>query len=29
VAARFNDETITLQNWPAKDHHLVIGEFHY
>ena len=29
VPARFNDETITLQNWPAKDNHLVIAEFHY
>ncbi len=29
VPARFNDETITLQNWPAKDNHIVIGEFHY
>ena len=29
VTARFNDETITVQNWPSKDHHIVIGEFHY
>ena len=29
VPARFNDETITLQNWPAKDKHIVIGEFHF
>lgn len=29
VAARFNDETITMQNWPAKEQHLVIAEFHY
>ncbi|MBE0626909.1 MAG: alpha/beta fold hydrolase [Burkholderiales bacterium] len=29
VPARFNDETITVQNWPAKDKHLVIAEFHY
>jgi len=29
VPARFNDEAMTLQNWPAKDNHLVIGEFHY
>ncbi len=29
VAARFNDEAMTLQNWPAKDNHIVIGEFHY
>jgi len=29
VPARFNDETITLQNWPAKDNHVVIGEFHF
>ena len=27
--ARFNDETMTLQNWPAKDKHIVIGEFHF
>jgi len=24
-----NDEAMTLQNWPAKDNHIVIGEFHY
>ena len=29
VAARFNDETITVQNWPAQEHHIVIAEFHY
>ena len=29
VPARFNGETITLQNWPAKDNHLAIAEFHY
>jgi triacylglycerol lipase len=29
VPARFNDETITLQNWPAKDNHIVFAEFHY
>ena len=29
VPARFNDEAMTLQNWPAKDNHIVIGEFHY
>lgn len=29
VPARFNDEMITLQNWPAKDNHIVIGEFHF
>jgi triacylglycerol lipase len=29
VPARFNDETITLQNWPAKGNHIAIGEFHY
>jgi pimeloyl-ACP methyl ester carboxylesterase len=29
VLARFDDETITVQNWPAKDKHLVIAEFHY
>jgi pimeloyl-ACP methyl ester carboxylesterase len=29
VPARFNDEMMTLQNWPAKDNHIVIGEFHF
>lgn len=29
VPARFNGELITLQNWPAKDNHVVIGEFHF
>jgi triacylglycerol lipase len=29
VTARFNDETITVQSWPAKDRHIVISEFHY
>ena len=29
VPARFNGETITLQNSPAKDNHIVIGEFHF
>ena len=29
VPVRFNDETIMLQNWPAKDKHIVIGELHY
>ena len=29
VPARFNDEQMTLQNWPAKDNHIAIGEFHY
>ena len=29
VPARFNDESITLQNWPAKDNHISIAEFHY
>jgi pimeloyl-ACP methyl ester carboxylesterase len=29
VPARFNDEAMALQNWPAKDNHIVIGEFHY
>jgi triacylglycerol lipase len=29
VPARFNDEAITLRNWPAKDNHIVIGEFHF
>ena len=27
--ARFNDEYITVQNWPAKDGHIVFAEFHY
>jgi len=29
VPARFNDETITVQNWPAQEHHIIIAEFHY
>ena len=29
VPARFNDEYITVQNWPAKDNHIVFAEFHY
>jgi hypothetical protein len=29
VVARFNDETITMQNWPAKDNNLEVAEFHY
>lgn len=29
VPARFNDEIITMQNWPAKDNHRVIAEIHY
>jgi hypothetical protein len=29
VPARFNGERITVQNWPAKDGHLVFAEFHY
>jgi hypothetical protein len=29
VAARFDDEAITVQNWPAKNNHIVIAEFHY
>ena len=29
VPARFNDESITMQNWPAKDNHISIAEFHY
>ncbi len=29
VPARFNDEMITMQNWPAKDNNLEIAEFHY
>lgn len=29
VPARFNDEAITVQNWPAKEGHIVFAEFHY
>lgn len=29
VPARFNEETITLQNWPAKENHIVFAEFHF
>lgn len=29
VTARFNDEAITVQNWPARDGHIVFAEFHY
>ncbi|MBE0613953.1 MAG: alpha/beta fold hydrolase [Burkholderiales bacterium] len=29
VSARFNEETITVQSWPAKDRHIAIAEFHY
>jgi hypothetical protein len=29
LPARFNDEAITVQNWPAKDGHIVFAEFHY
>ena len=29
VQGRFNDEFITVQNWPAKDGHIVFAEFHY
>jgi triacylglycerol lipase len=29
VPARFNDEAITVQNWPAKERHIVFAEFHY
>jgi pimeloyl-ACP methyl ester carboxylesterase len=29
VPARFNGERIAVQNWPAKDGHLVFAEFHY
>jgi len=29
VPARFNDESMTVQNWPAKDGHIVFAEFHY
>ena len=29
VPARFNDEAITVQNWPAKEGHVVFAEFHY
>jgi pimeloyl-ACP methyl ester carboxylesterase len=29
VTARFNGETITMQNWPAKENNLEIAEFTY
>ena len=29
VPARFNDEAITVQNWPAKEGNIVFAEFHY
>ena len=29
VPARFNDESMAVQNWPAKDGHIVFAEFHY
>jgi triacylglycerol lipase len=29
VPTRFNDETITVRNWPAKEGHVVLAEFHY
>lgn len=29
VPTRFNDESITVRNWPAKDGHIVFAEFHY
>ena len=29
VPARFNDEAITVQNWPAREGHIVFAEFHY
>lgn len=29
VPARFNDEVITVQNWPAQAGHIVFAEFHY
>ncbi|MSP97526.1 MAG: hypothetical protein EXR29_09965 [Betaproteobacteria bacterium] len=29
VPARFNDESIAVQNWPAKEGHIVFAEFHY
>ena len=29
VPARFNDESITVQNWPATENHISIAEFHY
>jgi len=29
VPARFNDEAMTVQNWPAKEGHIVFAEFHY
>ena len=29
VPTRFNDESITVRNWPASDGHIVFAEFHY
>ena len=29
VPTRFNDEAITVQNWPAAEGHIVFAEFHY
>jgi hypothetical protein len=29
VPARFNDESITVRNWPAADNHITVAEFHY
>ncbi len=29
VPARFNDEAMTVRNWPAKEGHIVFAEFHY
>lgn len=29
VPARFNDESIAVQNWPAREGHIVFAEFHY
>lgn len=29
VPTRFNDEAITVQNWPAQEGHVVFAEFHY
>ncbi len=29
VRARFNGESMTVRNWPARDGHIVFAEFHY
>jgi pimeloyl-ACP methyl ester carboxylesterase len=29
IPTRFNSELITIRNWPARDGHIAIAEFHY